>query len=142
MADAPPTQSARPTGTAPQPRRRGLEPARRALLYASVMVALGSFLPWIYTHLGTISGTRGAGLWTFYASMLGFAGVFLPLRRVAAVQALVMAAVGVVLPLWQVVHLVDLVGFAGWLPGPGLVMVFGGGVYAATAGRRLLAESA
>lgn len=115
-----------------------MEPARRSLLWASVMVALGSFLPWIYTQLGTISGVRGAGLWTFYASMLGFAGVWLPLRRVAGWQALILAAVGVALPVWQLVHLLDLVGIGGWLPGPGLVMVFGGGVYAAVAGRKLL----
>jgi hypothetical protein len=115
-----------------------MDPARRSLLFASAMVVLGSFLPWIYTSLGTISGVRGAGLWTFYAAMLGLAGVFVPTRRLAGWQALVLAGVAVVLPLWQLVHLLDLVGVGGWLPGPGLVMVFGGGIYAAVAGRRLL----
>jgi hypothetical protein len=35
------------------------------------------------------------------------------------------------------VHLLDLVGTAGWLPGPGLVLVLGGGVLAATASVQL-----
>lgn len=99
------------------------------------MVAFGSFLPWIDTALGSISGARGAGLWTFYAAMLGLAAVLVPprMRRAAAVQAAIFAAVAMALPAWQVIHLLTLAGASGWLPGPGLVLVFGGGVLAATA---------
>lgn len=102
------------------------------------MVIMGSFMPWIDTAAGAISGARGAGLWTFYASMLGLAGGMVPSRRLAGLQAAVFAAVAIILPSWQAVHLLRLVGFSGWLPGPGLVLVFGGGVLAATAARRLL----
>jgi hypothetical protein len=101
------------------------------------MALLGGFLPWMYTGLGSISGARGAGLWVAYVAMLGLAGALLPFRRAAAVQAWVMGTVALVLPLWQVVHLVNLVGFSGWLPGPGLVMSAGAGVLALLAGRQL-----
>jgi hypothetical protein len=101
------------------------------------MVALGSFLPWIDTALGQVSGARGAGLWTFYAAMLGLAGALVPVRVLALVQGAVFALVATALPVWQVMHLVDLVGMQGWRPGPGLVLVFGGGVVAAFAVRTM-----
>lgn len=101
------------------------------------MVAFGSFLPWIDTAIGSVSGVRGGGLWTFYAAMLGLAAALIPLRRVAAAHAAIFAAVAVLLPTWQVVHLLTLVGFGGWVPGPGLVLVLGGGVLGATAAVQL-----
>jgi hypothetical protein len=122
--------------------RRPKDPVRRRLAFAVVMVLIGSFLPWIYTALGSVSGARGAGLWTFYAATLGLAAALVPLRKLAAAQAALFAAVAVGLPLWQVLHLLRLVGAEGWFPGPGLVMVFGGGVLAGTAAWRLLREPA
>ncbi len=101
------------------------------------MVAFGSFLPWIDTAVGSVSGARGAGLWTFYAAMLGLAAALIPIRRVAAVQAMVFAVVALLVPSWQVVHLLTLVGTEGWVPGPGLVLVLGGGALAATAAAQL-----
>lgn len=106
------------------------------------MVVLGSFLPWIDTAVGSVSGARGAGLWTFYAAMLGLAGALVPMRRVAAVQAAVFALVAVAVPVWQVVHVLTLVGTGGWVPGPGLVLVLGGGVLAASAAAQLFRGSA
>jgi hypothetical protein len=49
-----------------------------------------------------------------------------------------MGAVCVVLPAWQLFRAFDLLGTQGWLPGPGVVLVFGGGVLAAVAARSLL----
>lgn len=135
------------TTTAPSPAtratatRRRAHPAKKQLLGASVMVVLGSFLPWIDTALGSVGGMRGPGLWTFYAAMLGFAGVMVPLRRLAQAQAALLAAVSVGLAGWQVVHLLQLVGAAGWRPGPGLVLVVGGGVLAGVAAYRLRREA-
>jgi hypothetical protein len=117
--------------------RRRRDPAKRRLAGAVAMVFFGSFLPWIDTAVGSVSGARGAGLWTFYAAMLGLAGALIPMRRAAAVQAAIFAAVALLVPAWQVVHLLNLVGTAGWVPGPGLVLVFGGGVLAATAATQL-----
>lgn len=101
------------------------------------MVLLGAWLPWIYTGLGSVAGIRGAGLWTMYAAVLGIAGAIIKRPRLAAVHAGALAVVAVVLPVWQVVHLLNLVGFAGWMPGPGLVLTLGGGVLAATSARAL-----
>jgi hypothetical protein len=106
------------------------------------MVVFGSFLPWIDTAVGSVSGARGAGLWTFYAAMLGLAGVLVPKRRMAAVQAAIFAAVALLVPAWQVVHLLNLVGTDGWVLGPGLVLVLGGGVLGAVAAAQLFRPAA
>ena len=117
--------------------RRVAVPGRRQLLGAVAMVAFGSFMPWLDTVAGTVSGARGAGLWTFYAAMLGLAGALVPIRSLAVVQGAVLAVVASVLPVWQLVHVYSMVGTAGWMPGPGLVLVLGGGVLAAVAVRRM-----
>ena len=116
------------TGRAP---RTG--PGQRTLLWGSLLVGVGSFLPWVDTVFGSVTGVRGAGLWTFYAAFLGLAGALVPLRRLAAVQAAVLAVAALGLPAWQVVHLLSLVGVQGWRPGTGLVLVVAGGVLAARA---------
>lgn len=108
---------------------------------AVALVMFGSFLPWVHTALGNLSGAGGPGVWTFYASMLGLAGALLPLRRLAAAQAGILAATATALPLWQLVRIVDTVGFGGWMPGPGMVLVFGGGVLAGVAAAQLLRQS-
>lgn len=120
--------------------KRPVVPGRRQLAGAVAMVIFGSFLPWISTAVENISGARGPGLWTFYVALLGLAGAVLPvaLRRLAGIQAALMAVVCVILPVWQLVHVLNLVGIGGWMPGPGLVLVFGGGVLAGVAATRLL----
>ncbi|TIC89366.1 hypothetical protein E8D34_00770 [Nocardioides sp. GY 10113] len=104
------------------------------------MVMIGSFLPWLYVGGAPKSGALGPGLWTFYGAMLGLAGVLLPFRKVGAVHAGLMAAIALVVPAWQLVHVLSLVGTGGWMPGPGLVMVAGGGVLALGCAARLLRE--
>lgn len=136
----PTTASAAPARSGASARRRP-HPAKRQLLGASAMVLLGSFMPWIDTAIGSVTGMRGPGLWTFYAAMIGFAGVMVPLRRLAMAQAALLSAVAVGLVGWQVVHLLQLVGTAGWRPGPGLVLVVGGGVLAGVAAYRLRREA-
>ncbi|GAB2878618.1 hypothetical protein GCM10027026_31770 [Myroides odoratimimus subsp. xuanwuensis] len=117
------------------PRRRGTGGKR--LLGAALMVLLGAWLPWIYTGMGSVTGVRGAGLWTMYAAVFGIAGAMIPRPRWSAVHAAILAAAAVGLGGWQIVHLLSLVGFDGWMPGPGLVLTLGGGVLAATVARTL-----
>lgn len=105
------------------------------------MILVGAFLPWVYTGAGNFVGVRGAGLWTMYAAFLGLAGVIVRSPRVVAVHAAVVAVVATTLPLWQVLHLVSKVGFAGWMPGVGLVLTFGGGVLAGFAAVTLWREA-
>jgi hypothetical protein len=125
------------TSTAPRSRRR-IGRGQKQLLGATVMVLFGAFMPWVSTSVGSVSGMHGAGVWTFYAAMLGLAGALIPWLRLAAAQAAVLAAAAVALPAWQVLHLLGRVGTQGWLPGPGLVLTFGGGVLAASAATALL----
>lgn len=103
-------------------------------------MALGGWLPWVYTQVGPVSGAVGAGLWVFYVSLLALAAGILPprLRILMVVQALVSGVVAIALPVWQVVHVLGLVGTEGWLPGPGLVLSAAGGVLALVAARQLL----
>lgn len=122
--------------------RKPMHPARKRLIVAVLLVMVGSFLPWIYVGGVPKSGALGPGLWTFYGSMLGVAGVLLPFHKVGAVHAGLMAVVALFVPAWQVVHILGLVGFGGWMPGPGLVMVFGGGVVAVGCAIRLFRASA
>lgn len=97
------------------------------------MILVGAFLPWLYTPLGTVTGLRGPGLWTMYAAFIGIAGAILRSPRLAGGHAAVMAAAAILLPLWQLAHLISKVGFGGWMPGVGLVMTLGAGALAATA---------
>jgi hypothetical protein len=128
----------RPTAT-----MRPVHPARRRLALAVLLVVVGSFLPWLYAAGGIAkSGILGPGLWTLYASFLGLAGVLLPYHRVGAVHAAIMAVAALALPVWQVVHVLGLVGWGGWTPGPGLVLVVAGGVVAASCAVRLVREPA
>ena len=136
MADAT-RPGAATTGKPGTGARRTPVPGRRQLLGAVAMVAIGSFMPWLDTAVGTVSGARGPGLWTFYAAMLGLAGALVPVRTLAIVQGSVLAVVAVALPVWQLVHVVSLVGTAGWMPGPGVVLVLGGGVLAGVAVNRM-----
>lgn len=116
-------------------------PGRKRLGLAVAMVMFGSFMPWVSTALGNLSGARGPGLWTFYAAMLGLAGALLPLRRLGALQAAILAVVAVALPVWQLVRIFSAVGWGGWMPGPGLVLVLGGGVLAGVAAVQLYRQS-
>ncbi|MGJ9413247.1 hypothetical protein ACHAAC_11130 [Aeromicrobium sp. CF4.19] len=111
-------------------------PARTMALVAVLLVVIGSFLPWVHTPIGNVSGGRGAGLWTAYAAFVGLAGTLMPWHRVGAGHLAVFAVVALALPAWQLLHLVNLVGFGGWMPGTGLVLVAVGGVLAATAALR------
>ncbi|HEX6249015.1 MAG TPA: hypothetical protein VFZ64_14175, partial [Nocardioidaceae bacterium] len=79
-----------------------------------------------------------AGLWTMYAAALGIAGAIVRSPRIAGIHAALLAVVAVALPVWQLVHLFRLVGFAGWRPGAGLVLTLGGGVLAGYAALNLL----
>ncbi|WP_139722402.1 hypothetical protein [Serinicoccus chungangensis] len=115
-------------------------PGQGRLLLAAGMMVLGGFLPWVYTYVGPVSGAVGAGLWVFYAGLLAFAGGMVPavrLRGLVVAQSVVCAVVALGLPLWQVVHLLRLLGLEGWMPGPGLVLSAFGGVLCLLAARQL-----
>jgi hypothetical protein len=127
--------SAAPEARPGRPRR---SPANRRLLGAALMILFGAFLPWVATGAGNVAGIRGAGLWTMYAAVLGLAGAAIRSHALAALHAGVLAVVATALPLWQVVHLASLVGFSGWVPGPGLVLTLGGAVLAGSAALSLL----
>lgn len=115
-------------------------PGQMRLLVAGLFMILGGWLPWVYTSAGVVViGAVGAGLWVFYAGLLAVAGGLLPrgLRTMALVQAVLVGVVAIALPVWQLVHLWNLVGFEGWAPGPGLALSIMGGALALIAARQL-----
>lgn len=126
-------------GSAGRSRTRVRKPRGHGrLLAASVMMLLGAFLPWLYTPLGTFTGMNGPGLWTATVAMLALAGALVPIRLLAVVQAVIAGAVAIVIPLWQFWHVFSQVGMAGWMPGPGLLLTFVGGILCAVAAWQLL----
>ena len=106
---------------------------QQTLLWASVLILVGAFLPWLMTGVGMFSGMRGAGSWTVFAGALGIGASLMRSRRLVLVHAVGIAAVAIVLPVWQVVHVLGLVGLQGWLPGIGLIMTLAGGIAIARA---------
>ncbi|QDO90364.1 hypothetical protein FNH13_10930 [Ornithinimicrobium ciconiae] len=92
------------------------------------MILVGAFLPWLYTPLGNFTGMNGPGMWTATVGMLALAGAIVPLRMLAIGQALITAGVCLVIPVWQFWHMFSQVGMAGWMPGPGLLLTFVGGL--------------
>ncbi|WP_202619078.1 hypothetical protein [Ornithinimicrobium cavernae] len=118
--------------------RRRLLPGQKRLLAASAMMLIGAFLPWLYTPLGNFTGMSGPGLWTATVAMLALAGALVPLRMLAVAQAVIAAAVATVIPLWQFWHMFSQVGMAGWMPGPGLLLTFVGGLLSGIAAWQLL----
>jgi hypothetical protein len=106
---------------------------QQTLLWASILITVGAFLPWLMTSFGTFGGMRGAGSWTVFAGVIGIGASLMRRRRWVYVHAVGIAAIAIALPLWQVVHLATTVGFRGWLPGIGLIMTLVGGVAIARA---------
>jgi hypothetical protein len=125
---------------APRPQRwwTWSHPSQRVLLLLGIGVVVGSFMPWVETPIGVYRGFAGAGRYLFYFGMIGFSAGMVPVRWAAVAQALIMAAAAVAIPLWQVLHLYSLVGFEGWTPGIGLIMVAGCGMFTARIAYRLI----
>lgn len=110
---------------------------QQTLLWASVLITVGAFLPWLMTGVGTFTGMRGAGSWTVFAGVIGIGVSLVRRHRVVLIHAVGIAAIAILLPAWQLVHIIGLVGFRGWMPGIGLIMTLGGGIVIARAAREL-----
>lgn len=119
------------------PRRR-MHPGQKRMLWATPALFLAAFLPWLYTGVGAIRAFNGPGVFLFYAAFVALAGALIPWHRVAAVQGFLVAALALVLPVWQVLHVWRLVGFEGWLPGPGIVLSLAGAALCFIGARELL----
>lgn len=117
-----------PPPAAARPRWPYVGRGQQTLLWASVLIMVGAFLPWLMTPFGTFTGMSGAGSWTVFAGVIGIGASLMRRRRLVLVHAVGIAALAIALPSWQLAHLIILVGFSGWLPGVGLIMTLAGGV--------------
>ena len=124
-----------------------MHPGRKRMLWASIALFLGAFLPWLYTPLGTVSpiGLSGdlmlggqPGAWILYAAFAALAAGMAPWRMFSVVNGFIVAAVAVGLPAYHLVRMWSEVGFSGWTPGPGVVLSIAGGVMCALGARELL----
>ena len=113
---------------------------QQTLLWASTLITVGAFLPWLMTGVGTFTGMRGAGSWTVFAGVIGIGVSLVRSRVVVLVHAVAIAAIAIGLTSWQLLHTISLVGFRGWLPGVGLLMTLGGGIVIARAAREISRE--
>ena len=129
---------------APRQRRR-LHPGQKKLLFASIALFLGSWLPWFSTNVGNVSAmgfnfqmdspvltlSGQPGMWTWMASFLALGAALLPARQIAIWIAGIAAVVGLAVPGYYLYKALSGSWFfaqADWLPGPGLVMLAAGAV--------------
>ncbi|MUL43756.1 hypothetical protein FZ103_21750 [Streptomonospora sp. PA3] len=126
---------------APPAPRRVLHTGSLGMISGGLLMIIGAFTPWVSTPLGNLSGMAGPGLWVLCAGVLGVAGGLLPYRRIALAHALIPAAAGGALVVWQLARLAMLsMEHDSWgklLPGVGLVIVGAGAVLLARAARRM-----
>jgi len=139
---------------APARQRRRLHPGQKKILFGSIALFLGAFLPWFWTNVGNISAIGFSfnasepvitlagqpGLWVWYASFLALGSALAPWRLFTIIGAVIAAAVGVGLPLYYLVRAVTGSWFfeqADWLVGPGIVLAVGGAVMCAIGVREL-----
>lgn len=127
-------------GDAGRPRWPYVGHGQQTLLWASTLITVGAFLPWLMTGVGTFTGMRGAGSWTVFAGVIGIGVSLVRSRVVVLVHAIAIAAIAIGLTSWQLLHTISLVGFRGWLPGVGLLMTLGGGIVIARAAREISRE--
>lgn len=112
-------------------RFRWSHPKQKMMLLLAFGVTVGAFMPWLETAIGTYRGFAGPGQYLFYAGALGLGAGLVPVRTLAIAQGAIMSATAIVLPLWQIVKLFSKVGFDGWAPGTGMMLVLGCGIMAA-----------
>lgn len=129
---------------APRQRRR-LHPGQKKLLFASIAIFLGSWLPWFSTDVGNVSAmgfnfnmsdpvltlAGQPGMWTWMASFLALGAALLPARTLAIWIGGIAAVVALAVPGYYLVKALTGSWFfaqADWLPGPGLVMLAAGAV--------------
>lgn len=93
------------------------------LLVAGLVTVAASFLPWLSTPLGDLSG--GAGLWTFYAGVTALPGAIWRRAWIVLAHAVILAVPALLLPLYRLGWALQRLPGLGqaWLPGPGLVLV-------------------
>ena len=112
-------------------RLRWSHPKQKLLLLLSLGVTVGAFMPWLETAVGTYRGFAGPGQYLFYAGVLGLGAGLVPVKSLAVLQGAVVSSAAIFLPLWQAAKLFSKVGFDGWAPGTGMMLVLGCGIMAA-----------
>ncbi|MCA1780685.1 MAG: hypothetical protein ABR500_15680 [Dermatophilaceae bacterium] len=128
------------------PRRR-MHPGRKRMLWATIALFLGAFLPWMYTPVGNVSGIGvlgdlmlpgQPGAWVLYSAFMALAAALAPWRIFSVVNGFIVTTVAVGLPVYHLVRMFARVGFDGWTPGPGAVLAVAGGVLCFIGARELL----
>ncbi len=109
---------------------RWTHPKQKIMVFVAFGVIIGSFLPWLETAIGSYTGFAGPGQILFYFGFIGMGAGLVPLRWPAIIQSGMMGAVAVVIPLWQIARMLLKVGISGWVPGVGMVLIFGCGAMA------------
>lgn len=114
----------------------------QAMLAAAALITMvASFLPWLDTALfGSVSGAVAGGLYTFYAGLLAFPGVFWRNPRVVAGHLLLLAVADLAIPGWRLLWALRRLPGLGeaWLPSAGMLLLLISGVVAAVAFAKLL----
>ncbi|GAA1772385.1 hypothetical protein [Streptomonospora arabica] len=129
-------------GSAAPPARRGiLHTGSFGLMTGGLLLIIGAFTPWVSTPLGNLSAMAGPGLWLLCAGVVAVAGALLPHRTLALAHALIPAAAGGSLVVWQLAKIAQISAetdsWGKMLPGVSMVIVAGGVVLLFSAARRM-----
>ncbi|GAA4913056.1 hypothetical protein [Streptomonospora salina] len=126
---------------APVAPRRILHAGSLRMIGAGLMLIIGAFTPWMYTPLVTMQAMHGPGLWLLCCGVVAVAGALLPYRRLALAHALIPAAAGGALVVWQLgliaYHSAATDTWGTMLPGASMVIVGGGVAILISAARRM-----
>ena len=102
-------------------------PAQRTMLWGSLAVVVGAFLPWAVSPVGSLPGLQGyGGLASLYAASLGIAGALVARPLLAVLQAAVAGGVAVAAAGLQAAHVLGL-GVDGLSVGLGVPVTMLGG---------------
>jgi len=104
--------------------------AQKRLMVAGVAMWIGAILPWVLILGHSLRATPLALTWALWAGLMTLAGASVRWRNIAALSAALGGGAAIYLAVWQATTLFDACLSTQCLPGPGLIVLLGAGVFA------------
>ncbi|MGH2698376.1 MAG: hypothetical protein ACRDJL_04160 [Actinomycetota bacterium] len=118
------------SGARAQERWPYLGRAQKGLLVAGIAMWIGALLPWVLVLGQSLRAAPLAMSWALWAGLMTLAGASVRWRNMATLSAVLGGGGALYLATWQSTTLFKACFSTQCLPGPGLVLLFGAGVFA------------